>query len=162
MLTALFMSWAALFGGQLSPAPVTAQIPKPGALYGTVVIPRIQERVPVRQGVDHDSVLSRGVGHSVASYGPGMGGTILFFGHRVTPVLGESHGPFRYIDRLMKGDRITVRMPYGRYTYRVRQHLVLTPAAVKARFRPSLKRETLVLTACHPPGSRLLRYVVVA
>jgi sortase A len=152
-----------LSGGTVpTPPPLHVELPSAGARYGQVAIPKIGIRVPIRQGVAHDAVLSRGVGHERSSYGPGMGGTILLFGHRVTPVLGLGHGPFRFINRLRRGNRIVVTMPYGRFVYRVLRHRVLTPAQVARRFRPSLERERLVLTACHPPGSREFRYVVIA
>jgi sortase A len=90
-----------------------------------------------------------------------MGGTVALFAHRVTPTLGLAHGPFRYIDRLERGDRIIVRMPYGRYVYRVRGHRVVKADAWSA-FRPRLGRDVLLLAACHPPDSSAYRYIVQA
>jgi sortase A len=75
--------------------------------------------------------------------------------------LGLAHGPFRYINRLRRGDRIIVRMPYGRYVYRVRGHKVVRANAWSA-FRPTLGDDVLLLAACHPPGSSAYRYVVRA
>jgi LPXTG-site transpeptidase (sortase) family protein len=54
-----------------------------------------------------------------------------------------------------------VRVPYGRYTYRVRSHRVVKADAWSA-FKPKLGREELLLAACHPPGSAAYRYVVEA
>ena len=90
-----------------------------------------------------------------------MSGTVALFGHRVTPTLGLAHGPFRYINRLRPGARIIVRMPYGRYVYRVRGHTVVRANAWSA-FRPRLGGDVLLLAACHPPGSAAYRYVVRA
>ena len=106
-------------------------------------------------------MLAEGVGHLPSTYAPGMGGTVALFGHRVTPTLGLAHGPFRYINRLRPRARIIVRMPYGRYVYRVRGHGVVR-ANDWATFRPKLDGEVLLLAACHPPGSAAYRYVVRA
>ena len=147
-----------------APPPIQVAPPPTGAAYGTVAIPAIGIRAPIRQlparGTG-ERVLERSVGHLPSTYGPGMSGTIALFGHRVTPTLGLAHGPFRYINRLRRGDRIVVRMPYGRYVYIVRGHRVVK-ANDWAAFRPRLDSETLLLAACHPLGSAAYRYVVRA
>jgi sortase A len=147
-----------------APPPIEVALPASGARYGTVAIPAIGIRAPIRQLPARGSgkrVLDRGVGHLPSTYGPGMSGTVALFGHRVTPTLGLAHGPFRYIDRLRRGDRIVVRMPYGRYVYSVRGHRVVKKDAWAA-FRPRLDADVLLLAACHPPGSAAYRYVVRA
>jgi sortase A len=144
--------------------PIQVTPPPTGAAYGTIAIPAIGIRAPIRQLPPRGPgtrVLDRGVGHLPSTYGPGMGGNIALFGHRVTPTLGLAHGPFRYINRLRRGDRIIVRMPYGRYVYRVRGHKVVRANAWSA-FRPTLGDDVLLLAACHPPGSSAYRYVVRA
>lgn len=147
-------------------APPAIQVTPPpaGAAYGTVAIPAIGIRSPIRQLPARGSgkrVLDRAVGHLPSTYGPGMGGTVALFGHRVTPTSGLAHGPFRYINRLRPGARIIVRMPYGRYVYRVRGHQVVRADAWSA-FRPRLDGDVLLLAACHPPESAAYRYVVRA
>jgi sortase A len=146
------------------PPPIQVTPPPTGAAYGTVAIPAIGIRAPIRQLPARGTgkrVLDRGVGHLPSTYGPGMSGTVALFGHRVTPTLGLAHGPFRYINRLRPGARIIVRMPYGRYVYRVRGHKVVRANAWSA-FRPRLGGDVLLLAACHPPGSAAYRYVVRA
>jgi sortase A len=134
--------------------------PPAGARYGTVVIPRIGIRFPVISGTSQRN-LKRGVAHMRTTYLPGMGGTVALFGHRVTPTLGLPHGPFYNIDKLKRGDRIRVRMPYGNYNYRVQTHKKISRYDWR-NFRPRLDRERLVLAACHPKGSSRQRYVVIA
>lgn len=140
--------------------PIRVEPPQVGARYGRVEIPRLQLDAPVREGARLRE-LAKGVGHLPSTYWPGMGGTVALFAHRVTPTLGKSHGPFRYLDRLRLGDRITVVMPYGRYVYRVTEHRVVDASAWK-EFRARLGNEQLLIAACHPPGSAASRYVVVA
>jgi sortase A len=147
-----------------APPPIQVTPPPTGAAYGTVAIPAIGIRAPIRQLPARGTgkrVLDRGVGHLPSTYGPGMSGTVALFGHRVTPTLGLARGPFRYINRLRPGARIIVRMPYGRYVYRVRGHKVVRANAWSA-FRPRLGGDVLLLAACHPPGSAAYRYVVRA
>ena len=144
--------------------PIQVTPPPTGAAYGTIAIPAIGIRAPIRQLPARGTgkrVLDRAVGHLPSTYGPGMSGTVALFGHRVTPTLGMAHGPFRYINRLRPGARIIVRMPYGRYVYRVRGHKVVQANAWSA-FRPRLGDDVLLLAACHPPGSAAYRYVVRA
>ena len=146
------------------PPPIQVTPPATGAKYGTIAIPAIDVDAPIRQLPARGPgtrVLDRAVGHLPSTYGPGMGGTIAFFGHNMTPTLGLPHGPFHDIDLLHRGARIIVRMPYGRYVYRVRGHKVVRANAWSA-FRPRLGGDVLLLAACHPPGSAAYRYVVQA
>jgi sortase A len=164
MLAELMVGVALAVAPATTPAPLHVVPPPSGAGYGTIAIPALDLRAPIRQLPPRgtgERVLDEAVGHLPSTYGPGMGGTVALFGHRVTPILGLGHGPFRYIDRLHRGDLIVVRMPYGRYVYRVRGHRVVLANAWSA-FKAKLDREVLLLAACHPPGSAAYRYVVRA
>jgi sortase A len=96
---------------------------------------------------------------------PGQGGTVSLFGHRVTPVKGRTHGPFRYINLLKRGDRIIIRMPYGRFVYRVTGHRIVH-ARQWGLFRARRGHERLTIAACSDkdgkPGWATHRYVVIA
>jgi LPXTG-site transpeptidase (sortase) family protein len=52
---------------------------------------------------------------------PGERGTALIAGHRTT-----YGAPFRHIDRLRRGDRLTVDMPYGTVRYAVEATRIVT------------------------------------
>jgi sortase A len=164
MLAEFMVGVALVVAPATAPAPLHVSPPPTGAGYGAIAIPALDLRAPIRQlpprGPGH-RVLDRSVGHLPSTYGPGMGGTVALFGHRITPTLGLAHGPFRYIDRLHRGDRIIVRMPYGRYVYRVVGHTVVRADAWRV-FRPRLGQEELLLAACTPPGKATHRYVVRA
>jgi len=105
-------------------------------------------------GTDGDS-LRRGPGHYPGTPLPGAGGTVGIAGHRTT-----YGAPFRRLDRIDPGDRIEVRMPYGRFVYRVERTRIVPPTATWVTRRVGYDR--LVLSACHPLYSAEKRIVVFA
>jgi sortase A len=86
---------------------------------------------------------------------PGAPGTTAIAGHRTTYA-----APFRHIDRLDRGDRVVVEMPYGRFTYEVEKTRIVAPTEVSVVARVNFDR--LVLSACHPLYSAAKRIVVFA
>jgi LPXTG-site transpeptidase (sortase) family protein len=92
---------------------------------------------------------------------PGQGTTVAIAAHDVTPVPGfHGHGPFHDIDRLRKGDRITVSRGGKRYAYRVTGRSVI--ASTNLHIADLTRYERLVLTTCWPRGSGKYRLVVYA
>ena len=86
---------------------------------------------------------------------PGMRGTTAIAGHRTT-----YGAPFRRIDRLERGDRVELRMPYGRFAYRVERTRIVAPTETSVIDR--VGHDRLVLSACHPLYSAAQRIVVFA
>ena len=125
-----------------------------GQPIGRLEAPSIGLDVIVVQGTDTGD-LRKGPGHYPATSLPGEGGTVAVAGHRTT-----YGAPFRHVDSLEKGDRITMRMPYGRLTYRVERTRIVDPSAVGVV--RDVGHEQLVLTACHPLYSAAQRIVVFA
>jgi len=130
-----------------------------GSPIGWIVIPRLGLRMVVVEGTTA-SDLERGLGHYDTATGrdtslPGMGGMVAIAGHRTTYL-----HPFLHIDSLRAGDSVELRMPYGRFDYRVTGHVVVDSSDWSI-LRPRAV-ETLVLTACHPPHSASHRWVVFA
>jgi sortase A len=82
-------------------------------------------------------------------------GTVGIAGHRTT-----YGAPFRHVDRLRRGDKVEVDMPYGRFTYEVQRTRIVPPTAIWVTDRVSYDR--LVLSACHPLYSAAKRIVVFA
>jgi sortase A len=76
-------------------------------------------------------------------------------GHRTT-----YGAPFRNVDRLERGDRIELRMPYGRLTYAVERTRIVRPTELSVIDRVAFDR--LVLSACHPLYSAAKRIIVFA
>jgi sortase A len=127
-----------------------------GEALGRIQIPRIGIDFVFVQGIEGAS-LRKGPGHySGVTKLPGQGGTVGVAGHRTT-----YEAPFREIDALEAGDHITLRMPYGLFTYEVTGHRIV-PADYSEAFSTAGTGERLVLSACHPLYSSEERILVDA
>ncbi|AVH58538.1 MULTISPECIES: class E sortase [Streptomyces] len=136
--------------------------------YAILTIPRLSLRVPVAEGISKPSVLNKGyVGHYQGTQQPGQAGNFAVAGHRNT------HGePFRYINRLRRGDTITVETKGAVYTYAVDKTLPQTSAGdggvirsvPRSGVRPSYgygePAYYITLTTCTPEYSSKYRLVV--
>ena len=125
-----------------------------GDPLGRIRIPRI--------GVDEIFVegtgtadLRRGPGHYPGTPLPGARGTVAIAGHRTT-----YGAPFRKLDKLARGDRIEVSMPYGRFVYAVERRRIVPPTATWVTQR--VRYDRLILSACHPLYSAAKRIIVFA
>ncbi|MFF3937699.1 class E sortase [Streptomyces phaeofaciens] len=142
--------------------------PASSATYAILTVPRLGLRVPVAEGTGKQKVLNKGyVGHYPHTQQPGRTGNFALAGHRNT------HGePFRYLDRLKKGDTITVETRSTRYTYTVdavlprtspRDSGVIQPVP-RSLTRPSYGYDApgryLTLTTCTPEYTSRYRLVV--
>ena len=125
-----------------------------GRPFGRIELPTLDRRYVLVQGTDAASLRS-GPGHYPRTGLPGMGRTVAVAGHRTT-----YGAPFKTIDRLRRGQRITIRMPYGRFDYEVARTRIVEPTEVGVT--EDVGREQLVLTACHPLYSAAKRIVVFA
>ena len=136
--------------------------PAPGQGFAILKIPRLGQdyAVPVLQGVGLD-VLARGVGHYPRTAMPGQIGNFAVAGHRATN--GE---PFAHLDRLRRGDAITVETRLARFIYgvtsikivRPTDTWVIDPVPGKTGVRP---RERLItMTTCNPRWGSTERLVV--
>jgi sortase A len=105
-------------------------------------------------GTDASS-LRLGPGHYPGTPLPGARGTVAIAGHRTT-----YGAPFRRLDKLARGDRIQLEMPYGTFTYAVDRRRIVLPTATWVT-RP-VGHDQLILSACHPLYSAAKRIVVFA
>ncbi|WP_018555813.1 class E sortase [Streptomyces sp. ATexAB-D23] len=142
--------------------PVTDQA------YAVIRIPRISLTAPVAQGISRSGVLDKGyAGHYPDTAQPGAPGNFALAGHRNT------HGePFRYINRLRAGDRITVETRDAVYTYTVDKTLARTTpgdsgvvaAVPRSNIAPypgyHRAGSYLTLTTCTPEFTSRYRLVV--
>jgi sortase A len=129
-----------------------------GQALGRIQIGKIGIDFVFVQGTEGAS-LRKGPGHyQGVTKLPGQGGVIGIAGHRTT-----YEAPFRNVDELKAGDHITLRMPYGRFTYEVTGHRIV-PSGFKGAFDPATvgtgSGERLVLSACHPLYSATERILV--
>lgn len=128
---------------------------EPGDALGRIEAPGMDGlNMVFVQGTDASS-LELGPGHYPETAMPGQGKTVAIAGHRTTYL-----APFRHIDSLARGDRITLKMPYGIFTYRVQKTAIVEPTDVGIIHETGYER--LVLSACNPLYSAAQRYIVFA
>ena len=128
-----------------------AQAEEGGAL-GEIEIPSIGVSYAMVEGTESGS-LRKGPGHYSRTVLPGQRGTFGVAGHRTT-----YGAPFREINKLEPGDRIIIRMPYGRFVYRVQGTKIVDPSETSVL--DDVGYDRAVLTACHPLYSAAQRIIV--
>jgi sortase A len=126
----------------------------PGDAIGRLEIPKLDADFVMVKGSD-PADLRKGPGTFDDTPLPGVGGTSAIAGHRTTYL-----APFRHVDRLKPGDRITLKMPYATFTYRVQRTRIVAPDTIKVLRNVGYDR--LVLSACHPLFSAAQRILVVS
>nr|WP_245769520.1 class E sortase [Streptomyces indicus] len=155
-------------GGQRPAGGGERRTPDYEQAYAVLSIPKLGVRVPVAQGVSKQGVLNKGyVGHYPGTAQPGAAGNFALAGHRNT------HGePFRYINRLAKGDRIVVDTRSATFTYTVDRGLPQTSARdsgviakvprsiVKPSYGYSEPGVYITLTTCTPEFTSKYRLIV--
>ena len=125
-----------------------------GDPMGRIVMPAIGVSEVFVEGTGAGD-LRAGPGHYPGTPYPGERGTVAIAGHRTT-----YGAPFRRVDDLERGDRIELRMPYGRFTYVVERTRIVAPTELSVTDRVAFDR--LVLSACHPLYSAAKRIIVFA
>ncbi|MFF0423743.1 class E sortase [Streptomyces sp. NPDC021012] len=150
--------------------PSAPSVPSSSRAFAVLRIPRLGLVVPVAEGVSKRAVLDKGyVGHYPGTAGPGRVGNFAVAGHRNT------HGePFRHVDRLARGDEISVRTRARTFVYRVDLVLGSTSprdvgvirAVPRSLVKPSYGYDVpgayLTLTTCTPEFTSTYRLVVWA
>jgi len=130
------------------------RIVKRGDAVARLRIPRLGLTTIVVNGTDHDS-LKRGPGRYAGSAMPGEGELVYLAGHRTT-----YGAPFSRIDKLRKGDRVFLELPYGAFEYAITGHRIV--AATQTSVLESKGLEQLALQACHPRFFATQRYIAYA
>jgi len=125
-----------------------------GDAVGKLRIPAMGLSTVLVQGTDHES-LKKGPGVDERTHMPGEGQLVYIAGHRTTYL-----APFSHIDRLERGDAVSLSTPYATFDYRVTNH-VIVPASDIGRLK-SRGHEELALQACHPRFFATERYIVYA
>jgi sortase A len=128
---------------------------EPGDALGRIEAPGMDGlNMVFVQGTDESS-LELGPGHYPETAMPGQGKTIAIAGHRTTYL-----APFRHIDSLKPGEKITLKMPYGTFIYSVQKSEIVDPSDVGIIHDTGYER--LVLSACNPLYSASQRYIIYA
>jgi len=125
-----------------------------GDPIGRLIVPRLGLNIVIVNGTD-TSTLRKGPGRDTRTYLPGQGKLVYIAGHRTT-----YGAPFSQIDLLRKGDRVTVKVPYGTFVYGVTGHSIVR--ADDLSVLRSRGREVVALQACHPRFFATERYIVWA
>lgn len=127
---------------------------KQGDAVARIRIPALGVGEIVVNGTDADS-LKRGPGRYLGSGMPGEGELVYIAGHRTT-----YGAPFSRIDRLHKGDRVFLELPFATFEYEITGSRIV-PATQTSVLR-SKGYEQLVLQACHPRFFASHRYLAYA
>ena len=136
------------------PKRVVLRKPLEGDAIARIEIPAIDTAEYVVEGTD-TATLRKGPGHYPETPLPGDPGTTAIAGHRTT-----YGAPFRRIDQLKRGQRITLDMPDGRFIYRVERTKIVDDSDLTVLDHVGYGR--LVLSACHPLYSAAQRVIVFA
>ncbi|MEU1624025.1 class E sortase [Streptomyces sp. NPDC020096] len=139
----------------------------PGQGFAIIYIPKLDVKAPIAEGTDKHAILDKGmVGHYSGAQETAMPwaktGNFALAGHRNT------HGePFRYINRLVPGDKVVVETASAYYTYEITSFLpqtspsnvgVIQPVPVGSGFtKPG---RYITLTTCTPEFTSTYRMIV--
>lgn len=129
--------------------------PETGEASGLLLIPKIEAELPIVEGTDADD-LEKGVGHYKGSFYPEENGQIVLSGHRDTV--------FRKAGDLKAGDQLTMKMPYGNYTYEITGTKIVSAKDTSIITLQNTEEE-LILTTCYPfnyVGDAPDRYIIYA
>jgi sortase A len=129
--------------------------PIPGVAYAILEIPSIEVDEVVVEGTDVET-LKKGPGHYAKTSDPWeTTGRVGIAGHRTT--YGAA---FWDLDKVERGDGITLRTELGTFEYRVTEVEEVLPTQVEVL--QDTKDPSLILTTCSPKFSAALRLIVVA
>ncbi|WP_042408544.1 class E sortase [Streptacidiphilus carbonis] len=138
-----------------------------GTKFAVIYIPKLDVMTSIAEGVDKESILDNGlVGHytgDLETAFPWNGtGNFALAGHRNT------HGePFRYINKLVPGDKVVVETAYDYYTYTVTSTLGQTSPTNVSVIQPvppqsgyTKPGRYITLTTCTPEFTSKYRMAV--
>ncbi|MFE2426279.1 class E sortase [Streptomyces sp. NPDC059373] len=139
----------------------------PGEGFAIIYLPKLDVKAPIAEGTDKHKVLDKGmVGHYSGKQETAMPwdktGNFALAAHRNT------HGePFRYINKLVKGDKVVVETESTYYTYEVTSTLPSTSPANTSVINPiptgsgfTTAGRYITLTTCTPEFTSKYRLIV--
>ncbi len=131
----------------------------------TLQIDKISLDVPVSWDVSNDSIIEKlkdGVAHYEGTSRPGEGGNIFIVGHssNYSWVKSDYNSVFALLDKLIRGDQISVYYNGKKYTYEAVDQKVVSPKNVE--IIDDTNEEMLTLMTCWPVGTSLNRLVIKA
>lgn len=129
--------------------------PLKGDTVGILEINKIEAELPIIEGTDEEE-LDIGVGHLKDTVYPTQNDQILLSGHRDTV--------FMRMGELEIGDTMTVKMPYGDFTYEIYETFIVD-ADDTTVIGSTAPDEVLTVTTCYPfsyLGNAPDRYIINA
>lgn len=147
-------SLASLRAGLVAAARIYRRSAKEGAAIALIRVPRMGSDHVVVEGTQTDT-LKKGPGRHRSTFMPGERELTYIAGHRTT-----YGAPFSDIDRLQRGDSVTVELPYATFEYAVTTRRIVAANYLKAL--ESRGREELALQACWPRFFATQRIIVYA
>ncbi len=127
---------------------------KVGDAIARIKVPDMGVDHVVVEGTDHDT-LKKGPGRYRGTFMPGEGQLVYIAGHRTT-----YGAPFSHIDRLERGDKVTLELPYATFEYAVTGRKIVPADYLQAL--ESRGREEVALQACWPRFFASHRIIVYA
>ncbi|WP_234327101.1 class E sortase [Streptomyces sp. NRRL WC-3742] len=150
--------------GQPAPDPNKPEVFAPGKGFAIVYLPKLGLKFPIAEGTSKSAVLDNGlVGHYTGTGMPAdKAGNFALAAHRNT------HGePFRYINKLDKGDKIIVETATAYYTYEVTSGIPETSPSNVSVIKPVPNGagypgpgRYITLTTCTPEFTSKFRLIV--
>lgn len=119
-----------------------------------IQIPALNVDAPIVQG-DGWEQLKKGVGQHIGSANPGQNGNVVLSAH--DDVYGQL---FRYLDRLVPGDRVIIYTQQRQYVYIITGTVIVEPTQVEV-MAPTAD-PTVTLISCYPYLVNKQRIVVFA
>lgn len=139
------------------PAPRPLQVTQ-GEGFGLMRIPKIGLEQVIVEGADKEA-LRKGPGHIPSTELPGQAGNVAVAGHRTT-----YGAPFFDLDKLRRGDEITMQTPGAVHVYRVTRTLIVKPEDIWVlddRKGPDGRpKSTITLSTCNPKYSAAQRLII--
>ena len=121
---------------------------------GRLIIPRLSVNEKMYMGIS-DREFDIGVGKWPGTPRAGELGNLVIGGHRTS-----GSRPFYNVEKLRRGDIITVVEGSKKVRYKVTNKMIVKPTAMWITKQSS--EATLTLFSCHPKGSTKQRYIIRA
>lgn len=143
------------FDSTAAPTPSKAPASQPDTI-GTLTVPSAQVlALPITRGVDK-ATLNTGMAGAYSWSGPGQSGVFALAAHRI-----GSGAPFKYLDQVHVGDRLSVTSKNKTFTYRVISNVIVEPTDTSVLNGPR-DESRIVLITCTPISTFAKRIVVTA
>jgi LPXTG-site transpeptidase (sortase) family protein len=134
-----------------------------------LIVPEVGINAPVVADVDptqpakYADALNRGIAHAATSFLPNEDGTVYLFSHSTNFdwFVKDLNAIFYVLKNLEKDDLVVLMYKGKRYTYKITDKKVVSPASI-SYLVPTAGKRNLILQTCWPPGSVAERLLIFA